>query len=129
MNMVIIFDLDDTLYDERMYVEGGFRAVATFGTERFGWDQKTSFLQMIDFLEDNGRGAVFDRWLALYGRHGKGLVKECVHIYRHHLPSLQLCKEAKKLFPEILISEIKPIYEFKKLINFSTPLLLVSFLN
>lgn len=99
--MVIIFDLDDTLYDERTYVESGLRTVAAFGTERFGWDQETSFLQMIDFLEDNGRGAIFDQWLATHGRYSRGLVKECVRVYRHHKPSLQLCKEAENLFPEI----------------------------
>ncbi|MDA3807203.1 MAG: HAD family hydrolase [Thiomicrorhabdus sp.] len=105
--MVIIFDLDDTLYDERMYVESGLRAVAAFGADRFGWDPEASFLLMIDLLEGNGRGAIFDRWLAAHGQYGKGLVKECVRVYRHHTPSLQLCKEAEKLFS--LISDY-PLY-------------------
>ncbi|MEA3371524.1 MAG: HAD family hydrolase [Campylobacterota bacterium] len=99
--MVIIFDLDDTLYDERMYVESGLRAVATFGADRFGWDLEASFLLMIDLLESNGRGAIFDQWLAVHGQYGRGLVKECVRVYRHHTPSLQLYAEAKSLLPEI----------------------------
>lgn len=99
--MVIIFDLDDTLYDERMYVKSGFQAVAAFGYERFGWDQDESFLLMVDLLEHNGRGAVFDQWLSTHRQYGKELVKKCVRVYRHHTPSIQLCTEARRLLPEI----------------------------
>lgn len=99
--MVIIFDLDDTLYDERMYVESGLWAVAAFGADRFGWNPETSFRLMVDVLDREGRGIIFDRWLASQGRHGKGLVRECVRVYRHHTPSLQLCEEAEKLLPTV----------------------------
>ena len=64
MSMVLIFDLDDTLYDERTYVESGFRAVARWGYDRFGWDPERSFSTMISVLDAEGRGAVFNRWLA-----------------------------------------------------------------
>ena len=51
-----------------------------------------------------------------------------------HVLTLMICAAlslvfVKKLFPEISKSAVKPIYEFKKLIKFSTPLLLVNFLN
>ena len=35
--MIIVFDLDDTLYDERTYVMSGFAAVAEMLHDRFGW--------------------------------------------------------------------------------------------
>src|SRR5512139_203969 len=35
MSMVLAFDLDDTLYDERRYVESGFRAVAADAEHRY----------------------------------------------------------------------------------------------
>lgn len=95
--MIIIFDLDDTLYDERMYVQGGLLSVASFGTERFGWDRETSFNLMIDILDREGRGAIFDKWLILNGRYSKGLVRQCVRAYRHHKPKLQLYQEATEL--------------------------------
>jgi|SanBayMetagenome_1026888.scaffolds.fasta_scaffold03729_6 putative hydrolase of the HAD superfamily len=105
--MIIIFDLDDTLYNERMYVEGGLRSVASFGAEQFGWDREVSFNFMIDILDREGRGSIFDKWLAINGRYSKTLVGECVRIYRHHSPQLQLCPEAVELLP--LLSKY-PLY-------------------
>ncbi len=106
--MIIIFDLDDTLYDERMYVESGLRSVASFGADRFGWDLTTSFKFMTDVLEREGRGSIFDRWLVENGKiKNKGLIQECVKIYRHHIPTLQLCQQARLLLP---VLSVYPLY-------------------
>lgn len=99
--MVLIFDLDDTLYDERTYVESGFRAVASFGEARFGWDSEESFRFMLDVLDREGRGAVFDRWLAAQGSYSKKLVQACLRRYRGHAPRLSLNRQAKALLPEL----------------------------
>jgi len=97
--MVLIFDLDDTLYDERSYVESGLRAVSKFGYDDLGWDPELSFRFMIDVLENEGRGAVFDRWLISHKSYSQTLVKKCVRIYRNHKPILSLNREAKELLP------------------------------
>jgi putative hydrolase of the HAD superfamily len=99
--MIIIFDLDDTLYDERTYVESGIRSVAAFGADRYGWNLSTSFNFMIDILDREGRGAIFDRWLMAHGSSSKRLVQECVRIYRHHSPKIQLAPETLELLPRI----------------------------
>lgn len=99
--MIIIFDLDDTLYKERTYVESGFRAVAAFGADRFGWDVEASFKFMIDVLKQEGRGSIFDKWLTFNGYYSKELVQECVRVYRHHQPKLQLYQEASELLPKL----------------------------
>lgn len=99
--MVIIFDLDDTLYDERDYVLSGLRAVATFGENQFRRDAEASLRFMTEVLDRNGRGAIFDRWLTSFGKLSKGVVGECVRIYRHHTPSIHLYDEAKKLLPRL----------------------------
>ncbi|HEX4984481.1 MAG TPA: HAD family hydrolase [Burkholderiales bacterium] len=99
--MVIIFDLDDTLYDERTYVESGFRAVASFGAARFGWNKAASIRFMLDTLEHEGRGAVFDRWLENSGRYSNSLVQECIRVYRNHQPRLHLYREARTLLPTL----------------------------
>ena len=97
--MILVFDLDDTLYDESRFVESGFRAVARFGTQQFGWDEQESLAQMMGTLAREGRGAVFDRWLAAHGKHGKALVAACVRTYRHHKPALSLFPAAASLLP------------------------------
>lgn len=99
--MVIIFDLDDTLYDERSYVESGFRAVASFGAERFGWDRSVSYKFMLSVMEREGRGAIFDRWLAEFGRYSRSAVRDSMWVYRHHQPRLRLYKEARALLPRL----------------------------
>ncbi len=95
--MVLIFDLDDTLYDERTYVESGFRAVARWGKDRFGWDTDVSYAKMISVLDAEGRGAVFNRWLEAHGVKSKSVIQECVRIYRHHKPDISVSDSVKRL--------------------------------
>jgi len=99
--MVLVFDLDDTLYEERVYVESGLRAVAEFGERELGWNSESSFHFMVDILDHVGRGKIFDLWLKEFGRHSKGLTRKCVNIYRHHTPNLQLFNSAKELLPHL----------------------------
>lgn len=95
--MVLVFDLDDTLYDERSYVESGLRAVASLGEAQFGWDADVSFRFMVEVLDSEGRGAIFDRWLQSHGRYSKTLVDILVRHYRHHVPDLRLDPHAETL--------------------------------
>lgn len=88
--MILIFDLDDTLYDEMTFVRSGFRAVAAHGQREWGWDAEESNTAMLDVLAREGRGAVFNRWLALHEAGVPARVKECVGVYRHHEPQIRL---------------------------------------
>jgi putative hydrolase of the HAD superfamily len=99
--MVLIFDLDDTLCSERTYVESGLRAVARFGQQSFGWNPRTSFRFMLNTLESRGRGAIFNEWLATHDRNQKGLVDQCVRVYRNHTPRIRLNPEAQRLLPNL----------------------------
>jgi len=117
MSLILAFDLDDTLYDERTYVESGLRAVAAHGRDRFGWDADRSFGEMIAILDAEGRGKVFDRWLAAHGRAGKGLVAECVRVYRHHRPQLALSPEAAALLPRLTRHPLYLVTDGHKLVQ------------
>lgn len=101
ISVIVIFDLDDTLYDERSYVESGLRAVSAFGYDRFGWDPDASLRFMIDILDRKGRGAIFDCWLRSQGKATRKLVEACVGVYRHHLPAIKLNDQAKQLLPRL----------------------------
>lgn len=95
--MVPIFDLDDTLYPEREYVGSGFHAVALFGREHFGLDPGRSLAVMMDTLRREGRGSVFDRWLDSHGLRSVERVRQCVRVYRHHIPQLKLDPAVRRL--------------------------------
>ncbi|GGI54433.1 HAD superfamily hydrolase [Oxalicibacterium solurbis] len=119
--MVIIFDLDDTLYNERTYVEGGIRAVATFGEEKFGWNGETSFRFMMDELDARGRGAIFNQWLWSHDKFSKALVERCVQVYRQHIPILEPDEEALKLlsaiskYPKYIVTDGHKIVQRNKI--------------
>ena len=95
--MILIFDLDDTLYDERTYVMSGFAAVAHMLQERFGWPQAASVASTKRTLATEGRGAIFDRLLQERGIPSKTLVEACIKTYRHHVPKIQLYPAAGRV--------------------------------
>ncbi len=80
--MIIVFDLDDTLYDEVDFVKSGFREVANFlGNEKFFdfmWN---------DFIK-NGSGKIFDRLIKAYNL--KVDIDKLIEIYRFHYPDIAI---------------------------------------
>jgi len=97
MLQVLIFDLDDTLYEERQYVESGFRAVAGHLHVTFGWGKGTVYRRMLEILAQRGRGRVFDLVLRERNIVSKRHVADCVMVYRTHKPMLHLAPQAKKM--------------------------------
>lgn len=106
--MILIFDLDDTLYDESTYVMSGLHAVAEFAGQAFGWDVDQSFKQMTALLENNGRGRVFDDWLVSREQFSKKLVQQCLNVYRHHEPAITIARATRELLADL--RESYPLY-------------------
>ncbi len=85
----VLFDLDDTLYAEREFVEGGFRAVARFLGPRTARPPAVLAARLEALHERDGRGRLFDTLLAELGMAGdEDLVRACVLVYRTHRPRL-----------------------------------------
>ncbi|GGE00147.1 HAD family hydrolase [Rhizobium anhuiense] len=95
--MILIFDLDDTLYDESKFVDSGLAAVASHGHARWGWDAEPSLATLRETLTVEGRGKVFDRWLESHGKWSRARVAECVKVYRHHRPNLELWPSGSRM--------------------------------
>jgi len=89
-HMVLVFDMDDTLYEEATYVCSGFRAVARHLGPILGKSASRLHAEMMGFLETLGRGRVFDSLLERHGKLSRQLVKECVSCYRLHEPEIRL---------------------------------------
>jgi len=94
----LLFDLDDTLYDEATFVVSGFRVVAAYVAERFGLDEEKIFSTMMEILKTEGRCKVFDRMLELHGLYSPQLVAELVNLYRSHLPQISLYPDVQPTF-------------------------------
>ncbi|BCO18151.1 HAD superfamily hydrolase [Alteromonas sp. KC3] len=89
--MIYIFDLDDTLYNERHYVESGLRAVASYVESTWGVNKEIGTKELTTLLDKNGRGRIFNDYLAMHNiADTKSNVKACVSAYRLHKPSLTM---------------------------------------
>ena len=61
MIRLVIFDLDDTLYNERDFVYSGFMEVATYLSNKYGISKNILFDDMVNILNSRGRGKIFDQ--------------------------------------------------------------------
>lgn len=94
----ILFDLDDTLYDEMAFVSSGFLAVAHYLVDEHNLVQTPDKIQcdMLDLLDNQGRGHIFDEILHRYGLYKPQLASTLVDVYRTHQPELTLYPEVKQ---------------------------------
>lgn len=91
---VVVFDMDDTLYDEMTYVQSGFSAVAEFLSNGYGISSEDAIMVMNNELMDNGRGQVFDSVLKHFNIWSKYIVLKCLAVYRTHTPDIRLLDDA-----------------------------------
>ena len=110
--MVIIFDLDDTLYNEKSFVFSGFNEVAKWISSCTSISQNEIYNFMCDELAKNGRGAIFDRVLEKYSKLNKTNVKRCINIYRLHQPNIHLeanvialLNELRRTYPLYIVTD------------------------
>jgi len=91
---ILVFDLDDTLFDELSYVRSGLRAVA----EQMSAACRQPATRLFEtFLESLalGRSHVFDRAYAQLGCASSSLIARSVRAYRTHRPDIRLYPEAE----------------------------------
>ena len=118
--MVLVFDLDDTLYEELTFVKSGFRAVAVYLNEHYSIPLQTGFEFMLGKLS-TGRGRIFDDLLLHHGIFKKELVRKCVSIYRLHQPEIELypeadaCLERFRNYPLYIITDGNKVVQNNKI--------------
>lgn len=119
---VLVFDLDDTLYDELTYVNSGFQQVAKYISTVYDFNEIEVFTQMWTILEKQGRGKVFDNLLQSLGIYRKNLVRKCLSIYRMHTPSIKLDQEAEaclqrfKRYSKYIVTDGNKFVQHNKLV-------------
>ena len=96
--MVLVFDLDETLYDELTYVLSGFKAVASYVEDEFNYPKAKAYKFMANDLNKNGRGKTFNNLLTVVGRNSTANIKKLISVYHHHFPKIKLCEDARFIF-------------------------------
>ncbi|MCC7292951.1 MAG: HAD hydrolase-like protein [Phycisphaerales bacterium] len=92
----MVFDLDDTLYPERQFALGGFRAVAAAFTDVLG-PVESAVRDMTRLFDSAHRRRVFDQLLLERGAPvDAALVQRMIACYRGHTPILSLHDDARR---------------------------------
>jgi putative hydrolase of the HAD superfamily len=92
---ILVFDLDDTLYDELSYVRGGLAVAAACASAATGCDE-AALIELMQASLTEGRSGVIDRALQRAGIASAGLSRRCVSAYRAHQPRLSLYPAAER---------------------------------
>ena len=101
MIQAILFDLDDTLYDETQFVKGGFKAVSLYISKSNNIEQRVVYQMLLDVLEEHGRGKAFDIVLKKLGLYNEKLIPKLVEVYRTHKPNLFLYPEVSTVLSSL----------------------------
>ncbi|WP_296807559.1 HAD family hydrolase [uncultured Methanobrevibacter sp.] len=88
----IIFDLDNTLYPEKTYVQSGFKAVARYLSDKYDCNFDKLFSKIMDIFNRDGRGKVFDKLVNDLNFNEE--ISTLVYIYRYHFPDIFLYPES-----------------------------------
>ncbi len=101
MIKAIIFDLDDTLYEELSFVKGGFNEVAEEISKESKIGKEEIFNFLVNILSSHGRGKVFDICLEKLNLSKKIKISNLVKTYREHTPKLDLYFGAKETLQQL----------------------------
>ncbi len=91
----VIFDLDNTLYDERQYVRSGFRAVSEYMAKKLQMNKDHLYRLLLSIFSKKGRGEVFNLALEELNMKNEETVLEMVNVYRSHFPNIRVYKDSK----------------------------------
>lgn len=89
----IIFDLDDTLYNEKDFVYGAFKEVASYLENKYNILSDKIYNRMLQILKVEGRGKIFNRICDEY--HFDEDIPKLVEVYRRAKPNLNLYEDAQ----------------------------------
>ena len=93
--MILIFDLDDTLYPEIEFVLSGFKEVSLFVEKDFGIQSSFFYKDMLLELTLHGRGSIFNNVLKKYNIFSLQVLRKCIRVYRSHSPDIEIYPEAR----------------------------------
>ncbi|MCR5421911.1 MAG: HAD hydrolase-like protein [Lachnospiraceae bacterium] len=95
MKKAVIFDLDDTLISEDEYIKSGYKAVAWFLKDMYGWDERMTCRQLYDLYLEDSRN-VFNRLMEAHDiRYKDNEIMELVEVYREHKPDISFYPDVK----------------------------------
>jgi putative hydrolase of the HAD superfamily len=95
-NVVVIFDLDDTLYHEIDYLKSAYKEISKllYGVQKLDLSEEEIFNKMISCY--NNGGNVFSEIITVCETRNYS-VSDLIQLYRNHLPTISLAPEVENL--------------------------------
>jgi len=106
---VIVFDLDDTLYDEIEFVKSGFYVVSKYFANKYNLQISDIYNLFVEELNKNGRGKIFDEVFNQLNIFTKYNISKALNIYRTHSPKISLPFESIQILNYLKSNNI-PLY-------------------
>ena len=103
MTTTVVFDLDDTLYDEIDYCQSGFRAVSEFLAEpSASQPAERIFAALWDQFTAGNRSGTFNAALdTLEIQYDDEQIQRLVGVYRSHIPTITLPTDSRDVLSEL----------------------------
>lgn len=99
---VYVFDMDDTLYDESLFVQGGTKRVLKWLSENYAIEFQLLDTQMNSVVTEFPRNEWYQRLLDKTGiPYSKELINTLIEIYRNHAPCLHLHPDSASFLTKI----------------------------
>ena len=122
--MIIIFDLDDTLYNEIEFVKSGFKSVAYYLSKKTQYSQNFIYLELLKIMNKNGRGQVFNIFVKQFNLKSY-YINKCISNYRLHKPKIQIAYKVKKIlynlrklnYPLYIVTDGNKIVQNNKIVS------------
>lgn len=92
MIKAVVFDLDDTLYNEKEFVLGGFLEVSSFINMKFGVNKIEIYNRIIEIFRETGRGKIFN--IIIEEKNLDLKVDTLIEVYRNSQPQIKLLNES-----------------------------------
>jgi putative hydrolase of the HAD superfamily len=89
----IIFDLDDTLYNERSFVFGCFQEVCSYLSKKYDVRFSVLYESIRGIFREHGRGKIFNILCKKYNFDEK--IDDLVNIYRNAMPNIKLYDDSR----------------------------------
>lgn len=107
MIKAVIFDLDDTLISEKIYIESGYHHISGILSDRYYEDEDKLYQLLIRLFNDSPQNVfnrVFDKLGISYKRND---IMELVEEYRNHLPNVEFFEDVLPCLLELKKNGIK----------------------
>ena len=103
MITTVVFDLDDTLYDEIDYCKSGFTAVAEFLAKRFDGLTAEQIFDIFwrEFAAGNHTRTFNAALETLAIQYDNALIHEMIAIYRSHIPKITLPQDSREILDQL----------------------------